>query len=125
MPRRRHPRGFTQNVHIMYIIFGKECIDTTLFRKMKLYEESGVIAFIYRNPYGQQEIELPVTFDDSFHADLTYHEIMFSYEQGDKAFVSLSYACVPSALLMKMKRGMELDPDARDQYIFDDEPNLP
>ena len=42
-----------------------------------------------------------------FHADLTYHEIMFSYEQGDEAFVSLSYASVPSALLMKMKRGMD------------------
>ena len=119
------PRGFTQNVHIMYIIFGKECIDTTLFQKMKLYDECGVIAFIYKNPYSQQEIELPVTFDDSFHADLTYHEIMFSYEHGDEAFVSLSYASVPSALLMKIKRGMELDPEARDQYRFDNDSKLP
>ena len=91
---------------------------------MKLYEESGVIAFIYRNPYGQQEIELPVTFDDSFHADLTYHEIMFSFEQGDEVFVSLSYASVPSALLVKMKRGMELSADAWDAYSFDHETQM-
>ena len=125
MPRRRHPRGFTQHVHIMHIIFGKECIDTTMFQTMRFYDESAVIAFVYKNPLNQEEVELPVTFDDSFHADLTFHEIIFSFEQGDEVLVSTSYASVPSALLMKMKRGMELSADAWDAYSFDHETQMP
>ena len=96
-----------------------------MFQTMRFYDESAVIAFIYKNPLNQEEVELPVTFDDSFHADLTFHEIIFSFEQGDEVLVSTSYASVPSALLMKMKRGMELSADAWDAYSFDDEPNLP
>ena len=54
----------------MFIIINNECIDTSIFQEFRFYENSGVIAFIYRNPNDKEKVELPVTFDDAFQAEL-------------------------------------------------------
>ena len=50
----------------MFIIIQNECIDTSIFKSMKLYIVPGIIAFIYQNPISGEDVELPVTFDDAF-----------------------------------------------------------
>ena len=102
----------------MFIIIQNECIDTSIFKKMKLYSYAGIIAFIYKNPRDGAEIELPITFDDTFEADLTFDQICDCYECDEEAYVSEFYAAVPSGLLAKMKRGKDIPTEPFKDYAF-------
>ena len=102
----------------MYIIIENECIDTSIFTKMKLYEKSGIIAFIYKDPISGEDIELPVTFDDAFEAELAYDEILESYDHNEAAYVSNFGACVPSGLLLKMKKGQDISTIPSKEFAF-------
>ena len=52
---------------------------------MKLYPIPGIIAFIYKDPISGENVELPVTSDDAFDAELTYDEIQESFENDEDA----------------------------------------
>ena len=104
----------------MFIIINNECIDTSIFQEFRFYENSGVIAFIYRNPNDKEKVELPVTFDDAFQAELTFDEIVNSYESSEKTYVSDFNASVPSGLLAKMKRGFHIPTKPFKDYAFND-----
>ena len=87
---------------------------------MKLYSYAGIIAFIYQNPKDGKEIELPITFDDTFEADLTFDEISDCFECNEDCYVCEFYAAVPSGLLAKMKRGKDIPTESFKDYSFDD-----
>lgn len=89
-----------------------------MFKEMKLYGSSGIIAFIYRNPQDGAEIEFPITFDEPFEAELTFDEIMDSIECEEDAYVANFYACVPSGLLAKMRRGKDIATRPFKNYSF-------
>ena len=70
MPWLRRCRGVDyQNLNIMYIIFDKECIDTSSFKEMKVYGTAGIITFVYQNPGNGKEVELAVIFDEDYEAE--------------------------------------------------------
>ena len=102
----------------MYIIIQNECIDTSIFKRMKLYPIPGIIAFIYRDPISGEDVELPVTFDDAFDAELIYDEIQECFENDEDAFVVIPFASVPAGLLAKMKRGLSFPPHRIKEYQF-------
>jgi hypothetical protein len=85
---------------------------------MKLYPIPGIIAFIYKDPISGENVELPVTFDDAFDAELTYDEIQESCENDEDAFVVIPFASVPAGLLAKMKRGLSFPPHRIKEYQF-------
>jgi hypothetical protein len=102
----------------MFIIIQNECIDTSIFKRMKLYPIPGIIAFIYKDPISGENVELPVTFDDAFDAELTYDEIQECFENDKDAFVVIPFASVPAGLLAKMKRGLSFLPHRIKEYQF-------
>lgn len=102
----------------MFIIIQNECIDTSIFQEMRLYSYCGIIAFIYKNPRNGKEVELPITFDENFDAEFTYDEIIDNLECGTKSYVSNFYASVPSGLLTRMKRGLDIPASAFKKYKF-------
>ena len=119
-PGIRHCRGLTiKRDRIMFIIIGKECIDTSLFRQIKIYCSAGIIAMVYQNPSTRDEVELPIAFDDPFEAEVAFDEIMNSYICGEPIFIAEHYACVPSGLLLKMKRGEDIPTNPFREFSFD------
>jgi hypothetical protein len=102
----------------MFIIIQNECIDTSIFKRMKLYPIPGIIAFIYKDPISGENVELPVTFDDAFDAELTFDEIQESFENDEDAFVVIPFASVPAGLLAKMKRRLSFPPHRIKEYQF-------
>lgn len=93
----------------MYIIIENECIDTSLFHKVKLYKEIGIIAFCYKHEDINKDIELPITFDDTFSAELAFDNITEHYEECDIVCHIEARASIPLGLLHKMKRRMVID----------------
>ena len=92
----------------MYIIIENECIDATLFTKVKLYKEVGIIAFLYKHNEANYEVELPITFDETHLAEKAFNYIMDKYEECDIICRIEARASVPAALLAKMKRRLVL-----------------
>ena len=108
----------------MFIIIQNECIDTSIFKSMKLYIVPGIIAFIYQNPISGENVELPVTFDDAFEANLIFDEIQEKFENKEEALVVIPFASVPTGLLAKMKRGLNFPAKVFKDYSFEkDEAN--
>jgi hypothetical protein len=103
----------------MYIIIENECIDTSIFTKMKLYEKSGIIAFIYKNDIDSTEVELPVTFDDAFQAEIFFDEIIDHFLGSSDSCITEARASVPIGLLAKIKRGMHIFTKPQREYDFD------
>ena len=91
---------------------------------MKLYIVPGIIAFIYQNPISGENVELPVTFDDAFEANLIFDEIQEKFENKEEALVVIPFASVPTGLLAKMKRGLNFPAKVFKDYSFEkDEAN--
>lgn len=86
---------------------------------MKLYEKSGIIAFIYKNDIDSTEVELPVTFDDAFHAEIFFDEIIERFINDSDSCITDVRASVPVGLLAKMKRGMHIFNIPQRDYDFD------
>ena len=103
----------------MYIIIQNECIDTSLLKKMKLYGHLGIIAFVYQNPNDGQEIELPVTFDDAFEAELVFDHLEDSFIGGSQVEVVTNFASVPTGLLAKMRRGVNFCTNSHKNCYFE------
>ncbi len=98
----------------MYIIIEQECIDTSIFTKMKLYKTAGIISFTHRNKSDGTEFDVPIIFYDTFEACLIYDSIIDGLSAGEySCFVSVR-ATVPTWLLAKIKREtyMNHNPDS-------------
>ena len=100
----------------MFIIIEKECIDTSDFIKMKIYEKAGIIACTYLNKEDGTEFELPISFDDPFDAECVWDYILEALETGKETYVVAVRASVPVGLLARIKRGIHLNPEATKQF---------
>ena len=92
----------------MYIIFDKECIDTSAFKEMRFYGTAGIITFMYQNPQDGQEVELPVIFDEDYEAESTFQEIGQSYEDEKDVYISEYPAYIPPTMLYMIKRSLDI-----------------
>lgn len=103
----------------MYIIFDKECIDTSVFKEMRVYGTAGIIAFTYRNPKDGQEVKLPVIFDEDYEAEATFQDIIQSYEDGKEVFISEFPAYMPPTMLYMIKRGLDIRTEPFSEFSFE------
>ena len=103
----------------MYIIFDKECIDTSGFKEMRIYGTAGIITFVYQNPKDGKEMELPVIFDEDFESETTFEAIMESYESGSKVYISEFPAYIPPVPLYMIKRGQDICTDPFSEFSFE------
>ena len=92
----------------MYIIFDKECIDTSAFKEMRFYGTAGIITFMYQNPQDGQEVELPVIFDEDYEAESTFQEIVQSYEDEKDVYICEYPAYIPPTMLYMIKRSLDI-----------------
>ena len=120
MPWLRRCRGVDyQNLNIMYIIFDKECIDTSNFKEMRVYGTAGIITFVYQNPGNGKEVELAVIFDEDYEAETTFHGIIESYEMEKEVYISEFPAYIPPVLLNQMKKGLDVCTEPFSEFPFE------
>ena len=103
----------------MYIIFDKECIDTSSFKGMKVYGTAGILSFVYQNPSNGKEVELPVIFDESYEVETTFEGIIESYEMEKEVYISEFPAYIPPVLLNQMKKGLDVCTEPFSEFSFE------
>ena len=103
----------------MYIIFDKECIDTSSFKEMRVYGTAGIITFVYQNPGNGKEVELATIFDEDYEAETTFHGIIESYEMEKEVYISEFPAYIPPVLLNQMKKGLDVCTEPFSEFSFE------